>query len=242
MKGRNEIVDPRHELERQRDAHAAEHASTTRSTRTRTTAAPSTRPLVFALNGNIKGGHVVTASRHARRQAEHQRRLQPRVPDGLPERPGEHRGRVRPRAVVRAVRVVLSGVARLPWQITVAPIFEYGSGQPWTQRLGYDYNGDGKNCDRPAGVDRFAEDGPRYRSLNLRVSKVVQLRRTSAIERHRRGASTSSTPSNYDVTSIDGARVPLGPDDREPGAAPSSRTRTTATPRRRCRRARSSSA
>ena len=62
-----------------------------------------------------------------------------------------------------------------PWQISVAPVFEYGTGQPWTQRLGYDFNGDGKTGDRLPGVDRFGQDGPRYSSLNLRVAKAVPL-------------------------------------------------------------------
>jgi len=82
---------------------------------------------------------------------------------------------------------VLSGVFHAPWEITVAPIYEYGSGQPWTHRLGYDLNGDGKNSDRcsagldtsffskvcPGGVtyDRNAEDGPTFRQFSLRLTK-----------------------------------------------------------------------
>ena len=34
----------------------------------------------------------------------------------------------------------------------MAPIFDYGSGQPWNRRRGYDYNGDGKLGDRLPGV------------------------------------------------------------------------------------------
>jgi hypothetical protein len=59
----------------------------------------------------------------------------------------------------------------------VAPIFEYGSGMPWNRRLGYDFNGDGKNSDRAPGVSRFTEDGPDFLSLNLRVSHRVPLGR-----------------------------------------------------------------
>ena len=55
----------------------------------------------------------------------------------------------------------------------MAPVFEYGAGQPWTQRLGYDYNGDGKTGDRAPGVDRFGMDGPRYSNVNLRITKAL---------------------------------------------------------------------
>lgn len=55
-------------------------------------------------------------------------------------------------------RLVLSGIFHAPWGLTVAPIYEYGSGQPWTHRLGYDFNGDGKNSDRPSGVGRNEDD------------------------------------------------------------------------------------
>ena len=56
-----------------------------------------------------------------------------------------------------------------------APIYEYGSGQPWTDRLGYDANGDGKNSDRPAGVGRNEENGPPFRQLSLRLTKAFPL-------------------------------------------------------------------
>ena len=58
---------------------------------------------------------------------------------------------------------------RLPAHLTLAPIFEYGSGQPWNQRLGYDFNGDGKLSDRASGMPKFSQDGPAFASVNLRV-------------------------------------------------------------------------
>ena len=72
-------------------------------------------------------------------------------------------------------RFVLTGIIHLPWQLTLAPIYEYGSGQPWNHRLGYDFNGDGKNSDRPSGVDRNDEDGPAFRQLSLRLTKSFAL-------------------------------------------------------------------
>jgi hypothetical protein len=68
-------------------------------------------------------------------------------------------------------RIVLSGVIRAPWDVTVAPIYEYGSGQPWNRRRGYDFNGDGRTSDRPEGVERFSEDGPPFRQFSLRLTK-----------------------------------------------------------------------
>jgi hypothetical protein len=67
-------------------------------------------------------------------------------------------------------RFVASAVLRMPANLTVAPIFEYGSGQPWNRRRGYDFNGDGKTSDRLPGVPRFSEDGPSFASLNLRAT------------------------------------------------------------------------
>jgi hypothetical protein len=66
-------------------------------------------------------------------------------------------------------------VFRLPYQFTVAPIFEYGSGQPWNRRYGYDYNGDGKSGDRMPGVAKFSENGPNFMSVNLRATYRLAL-------------------------------------------------------------------
>ena len=57
----------------------------------------------------------------------------------------------------------------------MAPIFEYGSGQPWNRRYGYDYNGDGKSSDRMPGVAKFSEDGPNFASVNLRLTYGLPL-------------------------------------------------------------------
>jgi hypothetical protein len=66
-------------------------------------------------------------------------------------------------------------VIRLPLNFTVAPIFDYGSGQPWNRRRGYDYNGDGKSSDRLPGVGRFTEDGPSFAQMNLRLTYGLPL-------------------------------------------------------------------
>jgi len=59
-------------------------------------------------------------------------------------------------------------------------------GQPWTTRLGYDFNGDGKNSDRPAGVGRNTNDGPKYKNISLRLTKRHRLQRLRLPASHRR--------------------------------------------------------
>ena len=112
----------------------------------------------------------------------------PEFPTGYPSDPAEHRGRVRPRPLARGAAASSSPASSgSRGQFTLAPIFEYGTGQPWTQPLGYDYNGDGKNADRLPGVDRFGEDGPVFRSFDLRLTKAFALGRPASLERDRRG-------------------------------------------------------
>ncbi|RLE16495.1 MAG: hypothetical protein DRJ14_08410, partial [Acidobacteria bacterium] len=115
------------------------------------------------------------------------------------------------------VRLVLSGVFHLPWNMIVAPIYEYGSGQPWNHRLGYDFNGDGKNSDRPEGVTRNSEHGPLYRNLSLRITKtfVFGAGRLDVIVE---GFNVFNTV-NYDVTSVDAAEFFAGPTLANPAAA-----------------------
>ena len=105
---------------------------------------------------------------------------------------------------------MLTGIFHLPWELTLAPIYEYGSGQPWNHRLGYDFNGDGKNSDRPAGVERNDEEGPSFRQLSLRLSKGFQLFGDQRLEVIAEGFNVLDT-TNYDVNSIDSAEFLSGP-------------------------------
>ena len=89
---------------------------------------------------------------------------------------------------------MISSVIHLPWQFTLAPIYEYGSGQPWTHRLGYDFNGDGKNSDRPAGVVRNSEDGPPFRQLSLRLTKSFRLLTDQRLEVIAEAFNLTNTP------------------------------------------------
>ena len=74
-------------------------------------------------------------------------------------------------------RLIVSGVFRLPWRLTLAPVYEYGSGQPWNRLLGYDANQDGEFSDRGEGVPRNDQDGPSFSQLSLRLTKSIVLGR-----------------------------------------------------------------
>jgi hypothetical protein len=101
-------------------------------------------------------------------------------------------------------RLVLSGVFLLPWDLTLAPIYEYGSGRPWNVLVGGDANGDGSLFDRPPGYDRNDQDGPRFSQLSLRLTKGVNLGARGRLDLIFEVFNVFNT-TNYDVTSIDNA-------------------------------------
>ena len=129
------------------------------------------KALVFSLNGNLRQSDLITASVTFADKKNISDDFSPDFPTGYPNDPADMeaewgRGRGQER-----YRIVVSGVFHLPWGLTAAPIAEYGSGQPWTSRRGYDWNGDGFNSDREPGVGRNEEDGPPFRQLSLRLTK-----------------------------------------------------------------------
>ncbi|HEV2721740.1 MAG TPA: TonB-dependent receptor [Thermoanaerobaculia bacterium] len=148
------------------------------------------RALVFSLNGNVRKNDLITASVTVANKKNISDDFSPEFPFGYPNDPAnieQEYGRARG---TERYRIVLSGVFHAPWDVTVSPIYEYGSGQPWTHRLGYDLNGDGKNSDRcaasvpgtgffnnvcPSGAtyDRNGEKGPLFRNFSLRVTKAI---------------------------------------------------------------------
>ena len=174
------------------------------------------KALVFSLNGNIKGGHLIAASVTFASKHNTADDFSPEFPTGYPSDPANMNAEYGRARSYERMRFVLSGIARLPWQIAVAPVFEYGTGQPWTQRIGYDYNGDGKTGDRLPGVDRFGQDGPRYSNVNLRVSKAVSLS-GFGFEVIAEVFNVFNTV-NYDVTAIDNAQYLSGPTLANPAA------------------------
>ena len=175
------------------------------------------RALVFSLNGNVRKSDLVTASVTLANKKNISDDFSPDFPTGYPNDPanidaeyGRARGDER-------YRVVLSGVFHVPFGLTVAPIYEYGAGQPWNERLGYDYNGDGKNSDRPAGVGRNEQDGPPFRQLSLRVTKgfAIGAGELQAIAE----VFNLTNALNYDVQSVNGGRYLSGPTITSPSVA-----------------------
>jgi hypothetical protein len=114
-------------------------------------------------------------------------------------------------------RVALTGIFRLPLNFTVAPIYRYGSGQPWNRRLGYDFNGDLRTGDRMADVSRNSEDGPSFSQFNLRVTWTLHLGKGS-IDFIAEAFNLFNTV-NYDVNTIDNAEFLGGPTLANPDLA-----------------------
>jgi hypothetical protein len=131
--------------------------------------------LVFSLNGNIRQNDLITASVTLLDKKNISDDFSPDFPTGYPNDPHDLEAEYGRARGAERLRLVVSGLFHVPWDLTVAPIVEYGSGQPWTHRLGYDFNGDGKNSDRPAGVGRNEEDGPKYKSVSLRLTKAFRI-------------------------------------------------------------------
>jgi Carboxypeptidase regulatory-like domain/TonB dependent receptor len=147
------------------------------------------RALVFSLNGNVRTNDLVTASVTFANKKNISDDFSPEFPFGYPNDPANLASEYGRARGTERYRIVLSGIFHAPWGVTVAPIYEYGSGQPWTHRLGYDLNGDGKNSDRcstgldsaffanvcPGGVAyaRNAQNGPTFRQLSLRLTKSI---------------------------------------------------------------------
>ena len=176
------------------------------------------KALTVALNGALKGGHLVTSSVTFADKKNLNDDFSPEYPTGYPNDPAYIEGEWGNARSSEKVRVVLSGVFRLPLQFAVSPIFQYGSGQPWTHRLGYDWNGDGFNSDRPAGVDRFGEDGPCYRRFDLRLSKNFALGGSIGLEVIAEAFNLFDS-TNYDVASVDGAEYLRGTAQTAPNPA-----------------------
>jgi len=175
------------------------------------------RAFVVSLNGSVRTNDLITASLTIADKDNISDDFSPDFPTGYPNDPaniGSEYGRARGD---EHYRLVVSSVFHAPFGFVVAPIYEYGSGQPWTHRLGYDYNGDGKNSDRPAGVGRNTMNGPPFRQLSLRVTKgfAIGWGQVEAIGE----VFNLTNVTNYDVQSINGAQFLSGPTIANPAAA-----------------------
>jgi hypothetical protein len=179
------------------------------------------KALILSMNGNVRRNDLVTASLTIANKKNIADDFSPDFPTGYPNDPanmdaeyGRARGDER-------YRLVVSGVFHLPYGLVAAPIYEYGQGQPWTHRLGYDANGDGKNSDRPVGEGRNRQDGPPFRQLSLRLTKAFMLPmgQVEAIAE----AFNLTNVTNYDVQSVQGAEYLAGPTAANPAGVRNAR-------------------
>lgn len=167
------------------------------------------KALVFSLNGNVREHDLITASLTLSDKKNISDDFSPALtqypsdPANISQEYGRARGSER-------YRLVVSGIFHAPWNVNVAPIFEYGSGQPWTERLGYDYNGDGKASDRPAGVGRNTMNGPKFRQISLRLTKGLPAAGHGQLEVIAEAFNLTNFK-NYDVNSVDTALYFGGP-------------------------------
>jgi hypothetical protein len=164
---------------------------------------------VTSVNGTIRGGHLVTASLTVASKKNINDDFSPAVTD-YPNDPANIAAEYGRSRADERVRFVTSGVFRLPAHLQLAPIFEYGSGQPWNHRLGYDFNGDGKLSDRPAGVAKFDQDGPSFASLNVRLQYALPLGDRTKVDLIAEMFNAFNR-ANYDVNSLLNGEFLSGP-------------------------------
>jgi hypothetical protein len=140
----------------------------------------------------------------------------PDFPTGYPNDPANMEAEYGRARGDERYRIVVSGIFHLPMGFVLAPIYEYGSGQPWTRRLGYDWNGDGKNSDREidpvTGVSngRNTMNGPPFRQLSLRLTKSFPVSGFGQLEAIAEAFNVTNV-TNYDVQSINGGQYLSGP-------------------------------
>jgi hypothetical protein len=174
------------------------------------------KAFVASLNGTLRGGHVVTASFTVADKKNINDDFSPALTE-YPSDPANIEAEYGRSRADERYRFVASAVLRMPWNFTVAPFYNYGSGQPWYRRLGFDYNGDGVISDRAAGVPRNSEDGPRYSVFNMRVSYRLPLGSRAKLDLLADFFNLFNTV-NYDVNSVVTNEYRSGPTLANPNA------------------------
>jgi hypothetical protein len=174
------------------------------------------KAFVASLNGTLKGGHLVTASFTVADKKNIEDDFSPALTD-YPNDPADIEAEWGRSRADERYRFVTSAVIRLPLRFTVAPIFDYGSGQPWNRRRGYDYNGDGKVSDRMPGVARFSEDGPSFAQVNLRFTYGLPMGSRAKADFIAEFFNLLNR-TNYDVNSVQNAEFLGGPTLANPAA------------------------
>jgi len=177
------------------------------------------KAFIASLNGTIKGGHLVTSSLTIASKKNINDDFSPALTD-YPSDPANIEAEWGRSRSDERVRFTASAVIKLPARFTLAPIFEYGSGQPWNRRYGYDYNGDGKSSDRMAGVAKFSEEGPTYAAVNLRLTYGLPLGAKAKMDFIAEFFNLTNRV-NYDVNSltVNGAEFLSGPTLQNAAAA-----------------------
>jgi len=172
------------------------------------------KALMVSLNGTLSGGHVIACNvtyGDKKNIADDFSPVLTNYPSDSADIEAEWgRGRSDERW-----RVALTGIFRLPLNFTLAPIYRYGSGQPWNRRLGYDFNGDQRFSDRMEGVQRNSEDGPSFSTFNLRLTWTLVFG-SGSIDFIAEAFNLFNT-TNYDVNSIDNSEFLAGPTLINPG-------------------------
>jgi len=174
------------------------------------------KAFVTSLNGTLKGGHLVTASFTVASKKNINDDFSPALTD-YPSDPANIEAEWGRARADERYRFTTSAVLRLPARFTLSPIFEYGSGQPWNHRYGYDYNGDGKSSDRKPGVAKFSEEGPTFASINVRVTYGLPLGTRAKADLIAEFFNLTNRV-NYDVNSltVNGAEFLSGPTLQNP--------------------------
>lgn len=165
---------------------------------------------ILSLNGTFGAGHILTSSITWTDKKNISDDFSPVFPFGYPSDPADIEAEFGRSRGAENIRVVLSGIFRLPANFNLGATYIYGSGLPWNSIYGYDYNVDGKNSDRLPGVERNSMDGPRYSQFNLRVSWTLGIKGGSGLEFIAEAFNLFNTV-NYDVSSVNNAEFFSGP-------------------------------
>jgi outer membrane receptor protein involved in Fe transport len=166
------------------------------------------KAVTVALSGLLEGGHLLSGSVTWGNKKNIADDFSPALVE-YPSDPANIKGEWGRARSDERWRLVLSAIFKLPKGLTVAPLYEYGSGQPWNRRLGYDYNGDGRFSDRAPWVKRNAQDGPIYRNFSLRLTKSFPLGGVN-LDVIAEGFNLFNNV-NYNVNSVDSAEFLSGP-------------------------------
>lgn len=158
--------------------------------------------LVVGLSGTLGGGHLLMSSLTF---SDKKNIWDDAIGTVTPSDPADIEDEWGRSNTDERLRLVVSGIFRLPWGLTLAPVYQYGSGRPWTAYAGSDVNGDGQQWDRLPGDHRMGQDGPRVSQLDLRLTKALSVADRGQLELIVEAFNLFNT-TNYDVSSVDSAR------------------------------------